>query len=283
MSLTEIEMYKTLVDLKKNHNVKGLKLSFEDEGTLSEEAQVFMRIAARADLPVSIKIGGCEAKKDMYDAAVLGAAKIVGPMVETPYALQKFVQATHSTLTEDQRKSINFYINCETITGCNNIEAMLATPEAKELSGIVLGRVDLIGSLGLTRDDINSDQVFQIANRVATAAKANKMDLLMGGAVSTASMPFFKKLPQNSLKAFETRNVIFDAEKALEDKNIELGLAKAMYFELKWLEHKKENYGRLSSRDDKRIDMMTRRYNDTMNKINASAGNFIGLAANSGR
>ncbi len=50
-------------------------------------------VTSAAGLGLNIKIGGCEAIKDMLDAISLGAERIIAPMVETPYALQKFIRA----------------------------------------------------------------------------------------------------------------------------------------------------------------------------------------------
>ena len=39
-----------------------------------------------------MKVGGCEALRDMYEARVIGVDRVVGPMVESPWALHKFVR-----------------------------------------------------------------------------------------------------------------------------------------------------------------------------------------------
>ena len=76
MNTTEQKMYDFLVDLKKNHHIAGIKISFEDEGLTGELAQIISSIAFKAGVAVSMKIGGCEAKRDMHDAKVLGVDKI---------------------------------------------------------------------------------------------------------------------------------------------------------------------------------------------------------------
>ena len=156
MNTLETKMYDFLVDLKENHKISGIKISFEDEGLTGEMAQIITSIAFKAGVHVSMKIGGCEAKRDMHDAKVLGVDKIVAPMIETPYALKKFVEATHSIYSDDERQNTKFMVNIETIGGYNNLKEMMQIPEAKEILGITLGRVDFSGSLGKDRSFVNS-------------------------------------------------------------------------------------------------------------------------------
>ena len=260
MTKIENEMLKVLKDLKENHPLAGLKLSFEDEGALEAEALRFKSIADQAGVPISLKIGGCEAKKDMHDARVLGVRRIVAPMIESAYALKKFVQATRSVFPEDELKEMSFFINLETIQGYKNLDEMLATEEAKALSGVVLGRVDLIGSMGLERSEINSEPVFNIAKDILTKVKAKGLKTLMGGGVSSSAMPFFKALPEGCLDVFETRNVVFDAQKTLKDKNLEKALLKAVHFELLWMRSKSGFYDRIATSEKTRISMIEERY-----------------------
>jgi hypothetical protein len=143
------------------------------------------------------------------------------------------------TFPKDEIEEIGFYINTETITGYKNIDEMLNIPEAKNLTGIVLGRVDMTGSLGLTREHINSNSIFDIAKNLADKALKHGKKLVIGGGVSAESLPFFKRLPAGSLYKFETRKVIFDAQKALNNKNVDKGIFKAVGFELMWIKNKK--------------------------------------------
>lgn len=76
MNTTELKMYDFLRDLKENHQIAGIKISYEDEGLTGELAQIISSIAFKAGVHVSVKIGGCEAKRDMHDAKVLGRIKL---------------------------------------------------------------------------------------------------------------------------------------------------------------------------------------------------------------
>lgn len=260
MNSLEKKMVDTLVDLRLNHHVLGIKCEFEAEGTRLEEALRLKEVVTRAGLDLTIKIGGCEALKDMYDARTIGVNAIVAPMIESSYALKKYIQSTKMAFPEDERDDIAFLINVETITGFNNVDAMLELPEAESLTGIVLGRVDMTGSMGLSREDINSEEIFNIANVLAAKTLKYNKKLIIGGGVSAHSLSFFAKLPQGSLYKFETRKVVFDAQKALADKNADKGILKAVGFELMWLKNKRDFYGMIHNEDTQRLVMLETRY-----------------------
>src|SRR3990167_10632654 len=123
-------MVHLLTDLKKNYHVTGIKAEFEAEGTRLDEAMRLKDVTASAGLELNIKIGGCEAIKDMLDAISLGAQRIIGPMVETPYALQKFIRAAQ-LIYGDRLENIELLVNVETVTTWQNFSAMLEVPEIK--------------------------------------------------------------------------------------------------------------------------------------------------------
>ena len=265
MNKMERQMVDLLKDLRDNFNVVGVKMEFEAEGTRIEEAMRLKEVSLAAGVSLTTKVGGCEAIKDMFDAASLGTKYLVGPMVETPYALKKFIQATKIAFREDQREDMEFYINLETITACRNFDEMLAIPEANDLDGIVLGRVDLTGSMNLDRNAVNNKDVLDICISMATKAKQHKKKVVVGGAVSVHSMPFFKAFPANHLDKFETRKVVFACPGSLN--NSETAFLKAVEFELLWLKNKKEYYGFIHREDDTRLVMMEERYSSSIEQI----------------
>lgn len=266
MNLLELKMVDALKDLKENHHVIGIKAEFEAEGTRLEEALRLKEVITRAGLDLTIKIGGCEALKDMYDARSIGVAKIVAPMIESPYALKKYISATKLAFPEKERQTVNFLINLETITGYENFDKILASENSKELYGIVLGRVDMTGSLGLKRSDINSDKLFDIANNISLKSKERSLRCLIGGGVDVNSLPFFKKLKSGTLDCYETRKIIFKCPGAL-DKNAEKGLIKAVGFELMWLKNKRDFYGMIYEEDKHRIEMLDMRHGKMVAEI----------------
>jgi 4-hydroxy-2-oxoheptanedioate aldolase len=265
MNRLERKMVDLLKDMRDNHNVSGVKMEFEAEGTRIEEAMRLKEVSAYANISLTTKVGGCEAIKDMFDAASLGTKYLVGPMVETPYALKKYIQATHIAFTEDQREDMEFYINLETITAIKNFDEMLKIPEAKDLNGIVLGRVDLTGSMNLDRSSVNSQEILDICISMAAKAKEAGKKVIVGGAVSVHSLPFFKAFPKGHLDKYETRKVVFSCPGAIE--NSESAFLKAVEFELMWLKNKKEYYGYIHREDDARLKMMEERYRTSIEAI----------------
>ncbi len=272
MNQLEKKMLNTLLDLKENHHVVGVKAEFEAEGTRMEEALRLKEVVTKAGLELTIKIGGCEAIKDMFDAKTIGVNTIVAPMIETDYAMQKYVQATHFVFPDDEHKTVKFLCNIETITGYNNLDKIIANPSFRSISGIVFGRTDMTGSLGMSKDDINHEIILNYATEIAKKMQKNNKEMVIGGGVSAMSLPFFKKLPEGALTRFETRKVIFDAQKAIHDENTDKGILKAVGFELMWIKNKQNFYNAISVEDVKRIEVLESRYKDSIREAGGSVG-----------
>ena len=142
---------------------------------------------------------------------------------------------------------------------------MLEIPEIGGLSGIVLGRVDLTGSMGLNRDAVNGDEILKIGLDVAAKAKAKGLAVVVGGAVSVHSLPFFQAFPKGHLDRYETRKVVFGCPDALENK--QEAFLKAVEFEIMWLKNKREYYGSIHREDDARLAMMEERYRKSIDAV----------------
>jgi len=264
MNLLEKTMVASLKELKERYNVTGVKAEFEAEGTRMEEALRLKEISMKAELEMTIKVGGCEAIKDMFEASSIGVKHLVGPMVETAYALKKFLGAVKIAFPEEQ-DDVEFLVNIETITAIRNIDEMLSLPEIGSLGGIVLGRVDLTGSLGMTRESINSKEILELCLMTAAKAKAKNLVVVIGGGVSVHSLPFFKSFPKGHIDRFETRKVVFQCPGALG--NPEGAFLKAVEFEINWLKNKKNYYGLIHREDDARLAMMEERYRKSIDAV----------------
>lgn len=259
MNSLERKMVAALIDLRENHHVNGVKAEFEAEGTRLEEALRLKEVVSEAGLGLTLKIGGCEALRDMYEARVIGVSRVVGPMVESPHALRKFLAAIKLAFPADEREEVTFAVNIETIDGYMSIDRMLDLPEIDELDGIVLGRVDMTGSMGLTREDINSPEIFEITKDLFTKAKDKSLETALGGGVSAETLPFLRNLPEGTVDRYETRKVIFSCPEGLSE-DADKGILKAVGFELMWLKNKRDFYNSIALEDKIRLEMLQSRY-----------------------
>lgn len=265
MNLLE-NMLDTLTDLKENHHVLAVKTEFEDEGTNFKEACLLKEIAAKANLDLTIKIGGCGALNDIYEAKNMNVHAIVAPMIESPYALKKFMQTVKTAYYDEEIKKPELFINIETITGYKNLNQILSIPEVKYLTGVVVGRLDMAKSIGLTCKDINCEEIFEIVNDLAVKTKNIGKKLFIGGGISKHSFEFFNRLPGNILNGFETRKIIFDADYTLKNQDTE-GILKAIEFEIMWLKNKQVIWGNFHDKDIRRFQILEKRSEELIAKI----------------
>lgn len=252
---TDITELRLVLRKLKTLGCTGIKVSFEDEGAQINEIITMRYITSIENIELSVKIGGCEAKRDIVECIHLCADTIVAPMVESGFAIKKYVDAIYS-IGYCNKKSFNL----ETISGYNNLSEILKATN-KSVDSLTFGRVDFAASLKREREFANSPQCYEFVEN--TFIKARQYDLMcnLGGAISKDSKRFIEALySKNLLDFFETRYVIICVHK-MNFENFEEIIYYSNLFEVEWLKYIATRYAYYSSKDSARIQMIENRMN----------------------
>ena len=232
----------------------GIKISFEDEGALLNEIISMRYLTASLNIELSIKIGGCEAKRDINDCINLCSDSIVAPMIESKFSLQKFIDS--SEIYKNKKG-----INIETIQAYNNFDDI--SNIINKIDYITFGRVDFINSINKHRDFVNSDEVFEYVKNIFIKTKEKNINCYLGGAITSNSKNFILKLNElNIIDKFETRYNIFDVSKINFNNFYEI-LYTTHLFEIEWLTYIQNRYLSYANKDSARINMIKDRMNSS--------------------
>ncbi len=249
MNGNERKMVALLRDLRENHGLMGVKTELEAEGARLDDLFRFKEVTMAAGVPITLKIGGCEAVSDMSVAKMVGVGSIVAPMVESPFALKKFIGATKTVFAADELDDLHLIVNIETATAAKNYDAMLASPGFDFLHGIAIGRKDFAMSMGLGLTNLDDAAVVAPVRDIIAKTKAKRSDLhcVVGGIGGAASLKTLATV--EGLDGFETRKTIFSAA-VFSQPSAVAGLKKGFEFEILWYETKAAHYRAVSEVDD---------------------------------
>ncbi|WP_067065724.1 aldolase/citrate lyase family protein [Roseateles chitosanitabidus] len=187
----------------------SLKGEFEAEGLTRVDVAAEALFAARQGKDYLVKISGAEAKSDVFYLADIGITSLVCPMVETAFAMEKYMEMLPQGAFE------HVGVTIETITAVANIDAILA--EGKSLSEVTIGRTDLTASY--KGDSVESDRTVGMVKTVARAAKAKGLKVTMGGSVSKHTRELLQTDAElrGLLDYVETRKAVMPVERFLEE------------------------------------------------------------------
>lgn len=260
MNTYERQMLSILKKGKEELGFDAVKAEFEAEGTRHDELLRLLHVARLAGVKVALKIGGCEAMRDLIESKQYGVDYVIAPMIETPYALTKFIDAKNKIYSKDEQQDTDFLFNLETITAYQSLNEMIRTASAPGgVNGVVFGRVDFAGSMGKTRETVDGPEVMGMLRETAMACNRAGLVLVAGGAISENSVSCMSEVQKISLARYETRKVVFNGSN-LAQGTARAAIVAAGQFELLWLENKQAYYQGLASEDDKRLKMLKARF-----------------------
>lgn len=248
------KMVEILKGLRDDYGCVAVKAEFEAEGSRTDEMIMLCEVLNTVDVPLTIKIGGCEAVRDLDQCKLLGAKNIMAPMIETPFALSKFKGAAEKVYG-DEMDEIDWIINAETVTCHKNYDEILEAGKGF-LKMVGIGRVDYSASRGLTRADINDDVMLEACIDIADRSREAGLMVAFGGGVSFDAIPFIKAMASHADR-FETRKVHFEITD--DEKTLKGGIFRAMQFETLYLENKCAFYDSMANEDRVRLKMMHER------------------------
>ena len=258
MTLLERQMLDLLKCGRDEFGFRAVRAEFEAEGASNEDLMRLTELGYKAGLDLYLKIGGCEAVSNLIQAKQAGASAIIAPMIESPYALQKYAIARDRVYCAEDQQGVAFYYNIETIQAYNCQEAIICEAGKLGLSGVVFGRVDFVGSQGLSRLAINTSEITEKVLVTARLCRDYQQKFILGGGIAVESVATIREIASCYLTRFETRKIAFDTSISDSPKLIQ-GIIEASNFELLWLKNK-QSYNSLLQREElKRIQMLESR------------------------
>jgi len=249
MNAVEKKMIGILKTLRANHGVTAVKVNMEAEGIRLEEILRTKDIVACAGVEMTVKIGGCEAVTDLRLSRMYGVNTVMGPMIESAFAVEKYLAMVETEYTAEELEDLKVVINIETVDGYRKFDEILAASNIHLLNGIVLGRTDLAAALNLK--DVNAPEVLSIAKDLFAKAGRSSLTCIVGGGMSVKAIPFIKEL-KGLLTGFETRKVVF-ADYAGAEATMAEGIPLALKFEYHWYEWKQQYYGKIYREDEAKM------------------------------
>ncbi len=204
-----------LEQLKEEGGLVALKTGTEVEDMSFEEIAI-LRELSRDLLPLFVKTGGPEARNDIRNLAALEVDGLIAPMIESPYALKKFIETLREVLSPSQYRRIKKGINLETIQGFHNMNSIFALAEIHEISRITAARTDLSGSMDLPPDHTS---VLEICSVIVARSRELEMETSVGGAIHAAIVPAL--LEQINPHTINTRHMVLES-RALKERGTDL-------------------------------------------------------------
>ena len=261
MNSSLFDLENKLISLKSSKLLLAIKAEFEAEGTRIDELSVISYLCLKNQVPLTLKIGGPCAKRDIYEAFQLGASNILVPMVESEFAFEFCYGSYKSLIPAFEPLNIcpSLSINIESKTAINNFDSILKKVSecTRPIKEIVIGRSDLAKSFN--EKDVNSKLIFELSKMIIQKCLDLNINVTLGGNLTNESYQFIKNIDRKSLTGFESRKCTFKKSKDFNYESFTSLVNNGLEFELFWLNFKKQMYQKRSEEEIYRIHDLTKR------------------------
>lgn len=258
-----LEHNKFLDLLVKSGHLLALKAEFEAEGSTLEDLCFLSNLCIAQNIPLTIKIGGPAAKRDMNEAWQLCASNILVPMVES---LESLLYAINSyshcrPIFQDIVKPPRLLFNVETKSCVDDLPRIVnyLNENPDVVSGIVVGRTDLAASLGYT--DPENPDLTKIIIECFNKLSVLPLHITVGGSISSQSfqnLSSFKSF--SSFNAFETRKCTLSSSSLDTTSLFHSMVESSLCFERSLLQDSNSNLSKLQDSNLSRVEAINRRY-----------------------
>ena len=201
--------------LKQGDSVVGLKAGTEVEDMSFEEINLMKEIASDI-VPLTVKIGGAEARQDIRMMLSLKVNCLLAPMIESVYTLSRFVETAQEIMQEvmnECQQEADLAFNLETITAVGIIDHLIEAQAFSYISQVTIGRDDLSRSMRL---DIGDDEIMENTKRVIKKIKNQNKLTSVGGGLSLDNIKQISECIESDY--LNTRNVVFKNDKIFKKK-----------------------------------------------------------------
>ncbi len=169
--------------LHAQHGLVSLKAGTEWEDMDYQEIQWLYELGEK-QLPILVKVAGPEAKVDLRHLQAIGVTGLLGPMIESNYAMEKFAdiaQAHYKKATQTPMLAVNL----ETIHAHDQLDTLISSPAFESIELVVIGRLDLSLSMGI--DDVDHPKVLEVTQNIVNKVSAAGKPVSIGGFVNPAT------------------------------------------------------------------------------------------------
>lgn len=215
-----------LRNLVKGYNICGLKGGTEIEDLSFEEIILLQNICCDI-VPLTIKIGGPEARNDIRFLLKHGIDGVLAPMVETPYSFHNYMNTIESMSVFRHNSFSIIGLNIETITAFGNQDAFEKDKLYPFLTNITVGRSDLSSSMGLDPDDC---RILDMTKTIVAKAKKSNKITSVGGKINIDNIEKIRN--EIAPHLINTRHVCITLDNRASGKYLRKTILAVLQFEI---------------------------------------------------